>query len=116
MMADRPDEIDFSTPTTTPLTQMASPHISSKDWTNWVSFIDHRGRVWTTEMTLPENTNMDTVLQIAKASLDLMMGGKTLHLNDLHVLVKPLDTHATTLAQVGRVVVMHDDQIQKLDR
>ena len=115
-MADIPDEIDFSTPAPAPVTQMSSSHISSNDVPKWVSFIDHRGRVWTTEMTLPENTNMDTVLQIAKASLDLMMGGKTLHLNDLHVLVKPLDTRATTLAQVGRVVVMHNGQIQKLGK
>lgn len=81
-----------------------------------VSFVDHRGRVWTTEISLPENTNMHTVLQIAKASLDLMMGRKKLDFNDLHVLVAPKDNYSTTLAEVKRVVVMHDTQVKKLEK
>ena len=81
-----------------------------------VSFVDHRGRVWTTQMTLPGNTNMNTVLQIAKSSLDLMMGRKALDISDLHVFIEPIDPYGTTLSQVKKIVVMHKNQLKKLEK
>ena len=45
-----------------------------------------------------------------------MMGRKKLDFNDLHVLVAPKDNYSTTLAEVKRVVVMHDTQVKKLEK
>jgi len=115
-MSEIPDEIDFGATQPESIVQRSTTHVSTREQPTMVSFIDHRGRVWTTEITLPENTNMHTVLQIAKASLDLMMGKKKLDFNDLHVLVAPKDNHATTLSEVERVVVMHKTQVEKLEK
>jgi hypothetical protein len=81
-----------------------------------VTFIDSRGRIWTVELDLPGNINMDTMLQIAKANISLMNNERDIHINDLCVLVEPEDKEECVLKDVDRIVIFHKNKLDQIER
>jgi streptogramin lyase len=112
---DEDFEIDFAAPPAAVRAGQSSLASRTANKSMMVSFVDNKGRVWTTEMTLPEITNMDTLLNIAAANIDLMVSKGSVKVSDLVVLVEPEDKVGTTLRDVDRVVVMHRTQVQRLE-
>ena len=81
-----------------------------------VTFIDAKGRIWTVEMDLPGNINMNTMLQIAKANISLMNNNREIHDNDLCVLIEPEDKDDTLLQDVDRIVIFHKKKLDQIER
>jgi hypothetical protein len=84
--------------------------------TKRVTFIDSNGRIWTVELDLPGNINMDTMLQIAKANISLMNNERDIHIDDLCVLVEPEEKDEMFLEDVDRVVIFHKNKLNQIER
>ena len=81
-----------------------------------VTFIDAKGRIWTVELDLPANINMNTMLQIAKANISLMNNEREVAISDLCVLVEPEDKDDTVLEDVDRIVIFHMNKLNQIER
>jgi hypothetical protein len=89
--------------------------ISVKNVVRPVTFIDKKGRIWTVELDLPENTTMEIMLQIAKANISLMNNDSAVLISDLCVLVEPEDKNETVLGDVDRIVVFHKNKLNQIE-
>jgi hypothetical protein len=72
-----------------------------------ITFVDRKGKMWTTEMNLPENTTLETMRSIALTNIS-MMSKKTITKSDLVVLMQPKDLNDFTLediAEDGHIVI-----------
>jgi|ETNmetMinimDraft_4_1059912.scaffolds.fasta_scaffold19911_2 hypothetical protein len=79
-----------------------------------VTFIDHKGRMWNAEMSLPENTTMETMLSIAQTNI-AMMNNKETHKTDLVVLIEPQELSEMVLREVDRVVIFDRTKLDILE-
>jgi hypothetical protein len=79
-----------------------------------VTFIDHKGRMWNSEMSLPENTTMETMLSIAQTNIG-MMNNKETHRTDLVVLIEPKELSEMILREVDRVVIFDRTKLDILE-
>ena len=80
-----------------------------------VHFVDEKGRIWTSEMDLPADTNMETMLSIAKSNIGLMQN-KDPTSDELVLFVEPEDKMQTRLADVDRVFIMSRAKLQSFNR
>ena len=78
-----------------------------------VTFVDGKGRMWTAEMNLPQNTSMEVMRSIAQANIG-MMGNKPRAKTDLVVLIEPHHLDEVTLSDVERVVIFDRSKLDKL--
>lgn len=78
-----------------------------------VTFVDGKGRMWTAEMNLPQNTSMEVMRSIAQANIG-MMGNKPKAKTDLVVLIEPHHLEEVTLGDVERVVIFDRSKLDKL--
>tara|TARA_B110001452_G_scaffold165363_1_gene138034 strand:- start:6570 stop:6920 length:351 start_codon:yes stop_codon:yes gene_type:complete len=80
-----------------------------------VHFVDEKGRIWTSEMDLPADTNMETMLSIAKSNIGLMQN-KEPKSDELVLFVEPEDKMQTRLADVDRVFIIARTKLQSFNR
>ena len=83
--------------------------------TKMVHFVDRKGRIWTTEMDLPGDTNMETMLSIAKSNIGLMQNKEPTS-DELVLFVEPEDKMRTRLAEVDRVFIISREKLQSFNR
>jgi hypothetical protein len=80
-----------------------------------VSFIDAKGRIWTVELDLPGALSMETIREIAKSNISLMNTSKSVHANDLVVLVEPVNLKEFLYCDTKRVVIMHKKKLDSIE-
>lgn len=97
-------------PTSTNTRIKGSGHI-----TKMVHFVDENGRIWTSEMDLPADTNMETMLSIAKSNIGLMQNKEPTS-DELVLFVEPEDKMQTRLADVDRVFIIARAKLQSFNR
>ncbi len=97
-------------PTSTNTRIKGSGHI-----TKMVHFVDEKGRIWTSEMDLPADTNMETMLSIAKSNIGLMQNKEPTS-DELVLFVEPEDKMQTRLADVDRVFIIARAKLQSFNR
>ena len=81
-----------------------------------ITFVDRKGKMWTTEMTLPENTTLETMRSIAQTNIS-MMSKKSITKSDLVVLMQPKDLNDFTLEDVaedGHIVIFDRTKLKIL--
>ena len=83
--------------------------------TKMVHFVDEKGRIWTSEMDLPADTNMETMLSIAKSNIGLMQNKEPTS-DDLVLFVEPEDKMQTRLVDVDRVFIIARTKLQSFNR
>jgi len=69
-----------------------------------VTFVDKKGRMWTAEMNLPENTSLETMRSIAQTNIS-MMSNRTINKTDLVVLIEPDELEDFNLKDVEQIVI-----------
>jgi hypothetical protein len=83
--------------------------------TKMVHFVDEKGRIWTSEMDLPADTNMETMLSIAKSNIGLMQNKEPTS-DELVLFVEPEDKTQTRLVDVDRVFIIARTKLQSFNR
>jgi hypothetical protein len=80
-----------------------------------VHFVDEKGRIYTSEMDLPADTNMETMLSIAKTNIGLMQNKEPTS-DELILFVEPEDKSSTRLSDVDRVFIIARSKLQSFNK
>lgn len=106
------DEIEIDYSPSTP--NSSRGFVDRSPVTKTVSIIDHKGRIWTTDMQLPGDTTMDTMIHIAQSNLSLVIPKNKIDITELVVLIEPKDKMQTKLVHAEKVVIIHEKQLRKI--
>jgi hypothetical protein len=83
--------------------------------TKMVHFVDEKGRIYTSEMDLPADTNMETMLSIAKTNIGLMQNKEPTS-DELVLFVEPEDKSFTRLSDIDRVFIIARSKLQSFSK